>query len=118
MSSVLASNPVALTPSGRPVLDDGEVEIKSEAGVQVWHQGGRTVLLPSCAVFLTNYRLIFVDGGCGVALDLGCAQRVEDVTSVFRHSKRVRLLCGSDDTMELKFLEGILHECIILSYSP
>lgn len=87
-------------------MQPGEVDIKSEGDVQVYHLGGKSVLLHSCTVSLTNYRVIFIDGSSGVALDLGTVLRVEDLTSVFRHSSRIRLHHISNEKLELKFIQG------------
>lgn len=104
----MASNPVELTVSGRPVLQRGEVEIRSEGGVKVYHGDGKSVALHSCTVTLTIYRLIFVEGSCGVALGLESIQRLEDLTSIFRHSSRFRISYSEAERMELKFVEGLI----------
>ena len=106
MTSLLASTPLELSQAGRPKMQPGEVEMRSEGGVNLYHENGKTVLLPSCVVTLTNYRLLFIDRTCGISLDLERVMRVEDLTTVFRHSKRLRLLCNDNEIAELKFVEG------------
>jgi hypothetical protein len=119
MSSLLASTPVELTQAGRPVMQAGEVEMRSEGGVDVYQgpQQGQAaaLLLSSCVVSLTNYRLLFIDGSCGMALGLESADRIEDMATIFRSSKRFRIYYTSKETLELKFVEGII---LLYPYKP
>lgn len=109
MSHSISELPIPLTPAGRPVLQTGEVEIKTEGDVTLYHVDGKAVLLHSCVVTLTNYRLIFINGECAVGLDLASVHRIEDLTSIFRHSKRFRIYQSGDSKLELKFSEGMSY---------
>ena len=94
-----------LSPAGRPVLSNNEVELKSESGVELY--GAPTVLLKSsCTFVLTNFRLIVIKGQEAKHLELLSVQRTEDLASIFRSSKRFRIYLKNGENYELKFLEG------------
>ena len=96
-----------LTQAGRPVLHEGEVELKMESdGVNIYSQDGKKVVSElfvgtargKCIVVLTNVRLIILAPGADGSARVGWGINLANVTlaedcayNVLRRSTRLRL---------------------------
>ncbi len=117
---------VPLSSAKRPILLNGEVELKSENCVSVVLQINKVVqsqLLSSGLLILTNYRLISVQFNAldkvksyvGWGINLDKVLFVEDCSKFFSRSTRVRL-CFGEDTHEigLKFEQDGKEDMILM----
>jgi hypothetical protein len=116
--------PVPLSVSGKPVLAEGEVEVKSEPSTQVFLQKDCAIvkeLYPVGTTVLTNFRLIIIlksestsgSGLVGWGLHLSSVRVMEDCAAgLFKRSTRMRILFNNDAPGQpveigIKFILGI-----------
>lgn len=99
---------IELSSSGRPVLKEGEVEIKLCENV-VCQNALKENMFPTCTLHLTNMQLIAIVNSTppiAKALHLSKIHHVEDCASFFHFSKRIRVYIDEKKTFELKFFGG------------
>jgi ESCRT-II complex subunit VPS36 len=97
-----------LTLSGRPKLNEGEIELKFIENV-LFQNNKKENIFPNCSLFLSNINLYAVvpssqgtqHSGC--ALHLKHIDNVQDCASLFRHSRRIRILLNEGKIIEVKF---------------
>ena len=118
------SAPLSFT--GRPILLENEVELKSESQVSVPLQSGKKVtgeLLCAGYLTLTNFRLITVqskiDKGktlyVGWGIELKNISLVQDCASLFKHSTRLRICFSSNQTeIGLRFEKDGKEEFLVI----
>lgn len=103
---------VELSPGGRPILKEEEVEIKWVDDVNI-QTAARVDIFPSktASIILTNMHIMVLlppqsTRICAWTLQLKKILSIEDCASAFRSSKRIR--CHIDDgrKIEIKFLAG------------
>jgi ESCRT-II complex subunit VPS36 len=117
MTSVsLVFLPIAISSSGLPALLNDEVELRSEEGVEILQENGKNKdidILPKGHVIATNFRIVVVTKMSveltAWACNLNCVRSLEDCSTFFRASSRVKLhfndpKCGQP--VFLKFHEG------------
>jgi hypothetical protein len=103
---------IGLSPGGRPLLSDGEVEIQWIDDVKI-QTDTREDIFP-CAVasiLLTNMNLMVLLPQqplrvCAWALHYKQIVKIEDCATTFRSSKRIRFHTQDGRKLEMKFLAG------------
>lgn len=117
MTSVsLVFLPISISSSGLPALLHDEVELRSEAGVEVLQENGRDrniEILPKGQVIVTNFRIIAIVKMSvqltAWACNLNIVESLEDCNSFFRPSSRLKLQFKESEMGQpvyLKFHEG------------
>jgi len=114
MASVsLVFAPIDISSSGLPTLLNDEVELRSEAGVEILQESGskRDIeILPKGQIIVTNFRIIAIAKMAirltAWACNLICVQRVEDCTTFFRPSSRLKL----------HFVDPKMSMCVFLKF--
>lgn len=115
MSEINLSNSfidMVLNPSGRPVLQDGEVELRSEADITIVLGADHSKLAPLVepCVMLTNYRLIVSSIKDGKSHGQGCELcnmvSICDCSGFFLRSRRIAILFANGHEISLRFMKS------------
>jgi hypothetical protein len=103
---------IGLSPAGRPLLAEGEVEIQWIDDVNI-QTNRRENIFPSqvTSILLTNMNIIVLLPQqtlrvCAWTFKLQQIERIEDCASAFRSSKRIRIHVKDGRQIEIKFLSG------------
>lgn len=103
---------IGLSPGGRPLLTEGEVEIQwiDEVNIQTDH---REDIFPTkiATILLTNMNIIVVLPQqtlrvCAWSLHIKNITKIEDCATTFRSSKRIRFYMQDGRKLEIKFVSG------------
>lgn len=103
---------IDLTPGGRPLLKENEVEIKWIDDINIQSENKEDIF-PSkiITIILTNINIIIllplhVHRVCAWSLPLKDVQSIEDCSTTFKISKRIKINMKDNRKILLKFLNG------------
>jgi hypothetical protein len=100
---------ISLTPAGRPLLREGEIE-KVWVDDVIIQTDQRKDIFPKSSVLVTNVHIMVIlseqNQRGAKALHIKNITNIEDCATMFRSSKRIRIFASDGHVLELKFLSG------------
>jgi ESCRT-II complex subunit VPS36 len=114
MSQLFLTAP--LTVSGKPILLEGEIEIKVSNDIELWEEGNRKAIYQNGTFVLTNHRTVYTvksnlsSSLIGWAIHFSKIHKFEDTSSMFSGAKLLLSLLDHPTKIIMKFSSSSIKD--------